>query len=44
MDLGFTILGNGNPGAVRYGVSITIVRVAKDNSYATVHVTPATTS
>jgi immune inhibitor A len=43
-NLGFTILGNGNPGDVRYGVSITIIRVASDNSYATVHVTPATTS
>ncbi|WP_155368989.1 immune inhibitor A domain-containing protein [Catellatospora vulcania] len=42
-DLGFTILGSGNPGdqGISYGVTITIVRSAKDNSYATVHVTPA---
>ncbi|BCJ72110.1 protease [Catellatospora sp. IY07-71] len=41
--LGFTVLGSGNPGdaGVAYGVTITIVRAAKDNSYATVHVTPA---
>ncbi|MEV4418094.1 immune inhibitor A domain-containing protein [Catellatospora sp. NPDC049609] len=43
MNLGYTILGTGNPGdaGVAYGVSITIVRAAKDNSYATVHVTAA---
>ncbi len=43
-DLGFTVLGSGNPGdaGVAYGVTITILRSAKDNSYATVHVTPAT--
>ncbi len=41
--LGFTVLGSGNPGDadVAYGVTISIVRTAKDNSYATVHVTPA---
>ncbi|MFC0007815.1 immune inhibitor A domain-containing protein [Micromonospora siamensis] len=43
-DLGFTVLGSGNPGdaGVSYGVSINIVKTAKDNSYATVRVTPAT--
>jgi immune inhibitor A len=43
-NLGFTVLGSGNPGdqGVSYGVSITILKTAKDNSYATVHVTPAT--
>ncbi|MEU5721376.1 immune inhibitor A domain-containing protein [Micromonospora sp. NPDC047738] len=42
-DLGFTVLGTGNPGdaGVAYGVSITIKRAAQDNSYATVFVTPA---
>lgn len=40
---GNTVLGTGNPGdaGVAYGVSISIVRVAKDNTYATIHVTPA---
>ncbi|NUT36196.1 MAG: M6 family metalloprotease domain-containing protein [Hamadaea sp.] len=40
---GNTVLGTGNPGdaGVAYGVSISIVRVAKDNSYATIHITPA---
>jgi len=45
IDLGNGIFtGTGNPGdeGKQYGVSFTIVRVAKDNSYATVHVTPAT--
>ncbi|MGC1212126.1 MAG: immune inhibitor A domain-containing protein [Micromonospora sp.] len=44
MDLGFTVLGSGNPGDqnVAYGVTITILKTAKDNSYATVHVTAAT--
>ncbi|SCL16848.1 immune inhibitor A domain-containing protein [Micromonospora inyonensis] len=43
-DLGFTILGTGNPGdqGVSYGVSITIKRTARDNTYASVYVTPAT--
>ena len=43
-DLGFTVLGSGNPGdqKVAYGVTITILKTAKDNSYATVHVTAAT--
>ncbi|OKI47180.1 immune inhibitor A domain-containing protein [Micromonospora sp. CB01531] len=43
-DLGFTVLGTGNPGdaGVAYGVSIIIKRAAQDNSYATVYVTPAT--
>ncbi|MCW3818362.1 immune inhibitor A [Micromonospora sp. DR5-3] len=43
-NLGFTVLGTGNPGdaGVAYGVSITIKQAAKDNSYATVYVTPAT--
>ncbi|MER7439864.1 immune inhibitor A domain-containing protein [Micromonospora avicenniae] len=42
-DLGFTVLGTGNPGDqdASYGVTITIKRAAKDNSYATVYVTPA---
>ncbi|PSK64234.1 Immune inhibitor A [Micromonospora sp. MH33] len=41
---GAIVLGTGNPGdaGVAYGVSITIKRAAKDNSYATVYVTPAT--
>ncbi|MEU0155249.1 immune inhibitor A domain-containing protein [Micromonospora fulviviridis] len=41
---GAIVLGSGNPGdaGVAYGVSITIKRAAKDNSYATVYVTPAT--
>jgi immune inhibitor A len=45
-DLGFTILGSGNPGDadVAYGVTISIVQAAKNNSYAIVHVTPASTS
>ncbi|SBT54011.1 immune inhibitor A domain-containing protein [Micromonospora narathiwatensis] len=40
---GAIVLGTGNPGdaGVAYGVSITIKRAAKDNSYATVFVTPA---
>jgi immune inhibitor A len=40
---GNLILGTGNPGddGVSYGVSIEILRAAKDNSYATVHVVPA---
>ncbi|WP_245718676.1 immune inhibitor A domain-containing protein [Micromonospora rhizosphaerae] len=43
-DLGFTVLGSGDPGDqnVAYGVTITILKTAKDNSYATVHVTAAT--
>ncbi|SCE66295.1 immune inhibitor A [Micromonospora purpureochromogenes] len=43
-NLGFTVLGSGNPGDqnAAYGVTITILKAAKDNSYATVHVTPAT--
>ncbi|WP_319459755.1 immune inhibitor A domain-containing protein [Micromonospora sp. RTP1Z1] len=42
-DLGFTVLGSGNPGDqdAAYGVSIVIKRTAKDNSYATVYVTSA---
>ncbi|MEV0425279.1 immune inhibitor A domain-containing protein [Micromonospora sp. NPDC050495] len=41
--VGSTVLGTGNPGdaGVAYGVSITIKRAAKDNSYATVYVTSA---
>jgi immune inhibitor A len=41
--VGNTVLGTGNPGdaGAAYGVTITILQVAKDNSYATVHVTPA---
>ncbi|MEH0844729.1 immune inhibitor A domain-containing protein [Micromonospora sp. CPCC 205711] len=41
---GAIVLGSGNPGdlGVSYGVTITILKAAKDNSYATVHVTPAT--
>lgn len=41
--VGATVLGTGNPGdaGVAYGVSITIKRAAKDNSYATVYVTSA---
>ncbi|WP_446217922.1 immune inhibitor A domain-containing protein [Micromonospora sp. IBHARD004] len=41
---GAIVLGTGNPGdqGVSYGVSITILKTAKDNSYATVHVTAAT--
>ncbi|MEU5939486.1 immune inhibitor A domain-containing protein [Micromonospora sp. NPDC047548] len=41
---GAIVLGTGNPGdtGVAYGVSITIMGTAKDNSYATVYVTPAT--
>ncbi|NUR74241.1 MAG: protease, partial [Hamadaea sp.] len=40
---GNTVLGTGNPGdaGVSYGVTITIKRVAKDNSYATIYVVPA---
>ncbi|MBO4207352.1 immune inhibitor A domain-containing protein [Micromonospora echinofusca] len=43
-DLGFTVLGTGNPGdqGVSYGVSLTIKWAAWDNSYALVYVTPAT--
>ena len=43
-DLGSNIvLGTGNPvdAGVAFGVSIEVKRVAKDNSYATVHVVPA---
>ena len=42
-DLGIAVLGSGNPAdaGVNIGVSISIVRVAKDNSYATVRVVPA---
>ncbi|SDZ35757.1 immune inhibitor A [Micromonospora pattaloongensis] len=42
-DLGFTVLGSGNPGdaGVSYGVTIRIVSAADDNSYATVRVVPA---
>jgi immune inhibitor A len=38
------VLGTGNPGdaGVAYGVSIAIKGAVKDNSYATVYVTPAT--
>ncbi|MFG3582383.1 immune inhibitor A domain-containing protein [Micromonospora chersina] len=41
---GAIVLGTGNPGdaGVAYGVSISIKGAAKDNSYATVYVTPAT--
>jgi immune inhibitor A len=44
IDLGSNIvLGTGNPAddGVAFGVSIEIVRVAKDKSYATVRVVPA---
>ena len=44
VPLGFTSpLGTGNPAdaGVAIGVSIEVTRVAKDNSYATVHVVPA---
>jgi immune inhibitor A len=43
VNLGFTILGTGNPGdaGVANGVTITIVRAGQDNTYATVHVTPS---
>ena len=44
IDLGANILtGTGNPAdaGVAYGVSIEVIRVAKDNSYATVRVNPA---
>jgi immune inhibitor A len=41
LNFGFTVTGAGNP-EPRYGVTITIKQAAKDNSYATVHVTPAT--
>jgi immune inhibitor A len=43
-DIGIgSILGTGNPAddGVAFGVSIEVTRVAKDNSYATVHVVPA---
>ena len=43
IDLGANIvLGTGNPGdqGVNFGVKLEIVRAAKDNSYATVRVTP----
>jgi immune inhibitor A len=43
IDLGDGIvLGSGNPGddGVAMGVQLQIVRTAKDNSYATVHVDP----
>ena len=42
-DLGGIIAGSGNPGdaGVGYGVEIQITKTAKDNSYATVRVTPA---
>ncbi|WP_406038758.1 immune inhibitor A [Micromonospora sp. NBC_00898] len=41
---GAIVLGTGSPGdqGLHYGVSITIKRAAKDNSYATVYVTSAT--
>lgn len=44
LNFGFTVTGSGKPGDqdVSYGVTITILQTAKDNSYATVHVTPAT--
>ncbi|HEX2773773.1 MAG TPA: hypothetical protein VHN18_15255 [Micromonosporaceae bacterium] len=41
LDFGFTVTGTGNP-EPSYGVTIAIEQTAKDNSYATVHVTPAT--
>jgi immune inhibitor A len=43
LNFGFTVSGTGNPAdaGVDIGVSIEIVRVAKDNSYATVRVVPA---
>jgi immune inhibitor A len=41
LDFGFTITGPGNP-APANGVTITIVRVGRGNTFATVHVTPAT--
>ena len=44
LDLGVgSLTGTGNPGDddVAFGVRISIVRVAKDNTYATVHVVPA---
>ena len=44
IDLGVgSLTGTGNPGdeGVGFGVRISIVRVAKDNTYATVHVVPA---
>jgi immune inhibitor A len=43
LGLGGPLTGTGNPAddGVRMGVSIEIMRVAKDNSYATVHVVPA---
>jgi immune inhibitor A len=41
-NLGFTILGTGNPGdaGVAYGVTISVVKAATENSFATVHVVP----
>ena len=44
IDLGLNrVFGTGNPAdaGVAFGVSIEVTRVAKDNSYATVHVVPA---
>jgi immune inhibitor A len=41
LDFGFTITGPGNPTPAN-GVTITIVRVGRGNTFATVHVTPAT--
>ncbi|WDZ86360.1 immune inhibitor A domain-containing protein [Micromonospora cathayae] len=43
-DLGFTILGTGNPGdlGVNYGVKLTIKRAAPNNQHAWIQVTPAT--
>ena len=42
-DLGFTVLGSGNPrdSGVAYGVKLKIVKAAADNTSATVRVTPA---
>jgi immune inhibitor A len=44
VDLGIgSLLGSGNPGdeGVAFGVRLTVLRAANDNSYATVHVVPA---
>ena len=40
---GAIVLGTGNPGdqGVNYGVSLTIKKAARDNSSATIFVTPA---
>jgi immune inhibitor A len=44
LDVGVgSLLGSGNPGddGVAYGVTLEVLKAAKDNTYATIRVTPA---